>query len=173
MIEPAVALAEARGWSYDILSPLQLALVVPSLRPRAFYPMHIFCSVDGKAWGFILNHEFLVESDRSEFVHDTLLRLEKFFAPAELDLRPKPECSIRYARELEIDKDVPGHLGCAIDEALVDLNFALDVLRLVNWGGKSAEEAITFVSIPERHHVRLEQAIKTKITRSIHGTDAE
>lgn len=149
MIEHAAALAEARGWDHEILSPLRLALVVPHPRLRAFHPTHIFCSINGKAWGFVIDHEFVVEAGRSEIVHDAFLRLKPFCAPAELDLCPKPACCVRYALDLEIDNDVASHLGRSIDEALVNLNFALDVLRLANWGNKSADEAISFVRASE------------------------
>lgn len=172
MIEKAAALAEAQGWDYEILSPSHLALVVPYPPLRVIHPMHIFCSMDGTDWGLIIAHEFLVEPDRSENVHDAILRLKQFCAPGELDLLPKPDCSIRYARDFEIENDVPGHLGLAINEAVSRLNFVLDVLRLVNWGGKLAQEAITSVSVSERHQAWLQQAIKTQTTRSSHGADA-
>lgn len=32
MIEKAATLAEARGWDFDIVSPVHLALAIPSLR---------------------------------------------------------------------------------------------------------------------------------------------
>lgn len=172
MIDKAAAMAAARGWDYDILSPLHLALVVPYSPLQVFHPMRIFCSMEGTDWGLIIDHEFLVEADRSEIIHDALLRLKQFCAPAELDLLPKPVRSIRYARDFEIENDVPGHLGLAIDEAVLRFNFVLDVLRLVNWGGKSAQEAITSVSVSERHQGWLQQAIKTQSVRNTHGADA-
>lgn len=98
--------------------------------------------MDGTDWGLIVDHEFLVEADRSWIIHVALLRLKQFCAPAELDLGPKPDCTIRYTRDFEIENDVPGHLCLATDEAVFRLTFALEILRLINWGGKSAHEAI-------------------------------
>jgi len=95
MIQKAAYLAQVRGWDYDLLSPLHLALAVPSPQLPATYPMNIFCSIGGKAWGLLIMYEFIVEASRSEAIHEALLRLNQFCAPAELEVWPRPESLIR------------------------------------------------------------------------------
>lgn len=160
MIQKAASLAQARGWDHDLLSPLHLALAVPSPRLPASYPMHILCSTDGKAWSFVILHEFIAEASRSEAIRGALLRLNQFCAPAELELRPSPECFIRYTFDLDIEDDVETHLGRGIDEALAQMDMARMVLQLVNWGGKSADDAIAQVNSSEFEALRSAQSTK-------------
>jgi hypothetical protein len=160
MIQKAASLAETRGWDHDILSPLYLALAVPSPRLPASYPMNIFCSTDGKAWGFVILYEFIVEASRSEAIREALLRLNQFCAPAELDVRPSPECFIRYTVDLDIEDDAETHLSCAVDEALAQMDMARMVLQLVNWAGKSADDAIAQVNSLEFDALRAAQSAK-------------
>jgi len=78
-------------------------------------------------------------------------RLRQFFTPDEIDLLPTPQCMIRYMRDIEIDVEskVENQLGSAIDEALAQIDMAWTVLMLVNWGDKSAAEAIAHVNVSE------------------------
>ena len=114
MMQKVASLARARGWGYDILSRLHLALAVPSPRLPASYPMNIFCSTDEKARGFVIMNEFIVEASRSEAIREALLRLNQFCAPAELDVRPTPECFIRYTVDLDSVDDVKTHRGAVL-----------------------------------------------------------
>ena len=154
MIQKAASLAQARGWDHDLLSPLHLALAVPSPRLPALYPMHIFCSTDGKAWGFVILYECMVETSRSEAIHEAILRLNQFCAPAELDVRSSPECFIRYTFDLDIEEDVEIHLSCAVDEALAQMDMVRMVLLLVTWGGKYTDDAIAHVNASELEVLR-------------------
>jgi|AntAceMinimDraft_1070359.scaffolds.fasta_scaffold15175_5 hypothetical protein len=154
MIQKAAYLVQARGWDYDLLSRLHLALAVSSPWLPATYPMNIFCSIGGKAWGLLIMCEFIVEASRSEAIHEALLRLSQFCAPAELEVWPRPECFIRYTVDLDIEDDVETHLGCAIDEALAQMDMARMVLQLVNWGRKSTDAAIAQVNSSELEMLR-------------------
>jgi citrate lyase gamma subunit len=57
----------------------------------------------------------------------------------------------RYVRDIEIniDGEIQNQLGSAIDEALTQIDMAWAVLMLVNWGDKSAAEAIAHVNASE------------------------
>jgi hypothetical protein len=83
MIEKAATLAKTRGWDFDILSPLQLAVAIPSPRWQFYHALHIFCSIQGGAWCFVAIKEFevLVEQDPEvRFTwadYDGFLRLTK------------------------------------------------------------------------------------------------
>lgn len=155
MIEKAEALAETRGWDFDILSPLQLAVAIPSSRWRHYYNAYIHCSIDGGAWGFVIHKEFEVMSSREPEVSLAVSRLRQFFTPDEIEILPAPQHLIRYARDIEIDiaGKVENQLGRAIDEALAQIDMAWTVLMMVNWGGKSADEAIVHANASElREH---------------------
>ena len=151
MIEKAVALAKTRGWDFDTLSPLQLALAIPSPRWRFYYTVDIYCSIDGGAWGFQVLKEFEVMGERDPEVSLAVGRLRQFFTPDEIDILPAPQYLIRYIRDIEIDIDKKGEsqLGRSIDEALTQIDMAWTVLMLVNWGGKSAADAIAHVNASE------------------------
>ena len=151
MIENATAMANARGWDFDILSPLQLAVAIPSPKWRFYYTVELFCSIDGGAWNFVALKEFEVLDKREPEVSLAVCRLRQFFTPDEIDLLPAPQCLIRYVRDIEIDIDDKGEsqLGRAIDEALTQIDMAWTVLMLVNWGDKSAAEAIAHVNASE------------------------
>lgn len=155
MIEQAAALAETRGWDYEFVSPLHLALMVLSPRFRTVHPMEIFCSVDGQAWGFLTLQEFLTHSEWSEETRMAIRCLKQFVAPAELDVLSEPDCCIRYALDLDIEEGVENHPGGrAIDDTLAQMDMAWAVLQLVNWGDKSANEAIAHVSALELQELR-------------------
>jgi hypothetical protein len=151
VIEKAATLAESRGWDFDILSPLQLAVAIPSPRWRHYYAVDIYCSIDGGAWGFVMLKEFEVPSVQDPELGVAVGRLRQFFTPDEIEILPAPQCLIRYARDIDID--IPGkvenQLGHAIDEALAQIDMAWAVLMLVNFGGKSADEAIAYVNASE------------------------
>lgn len=151
MIEKATALAETRGWDFDILSPLQLALAIPSPHWKFYYTVELICSIDGGAWGFVALKEFEVMGERDPEVSLAVGRLRQFFTPDEIDILPAPQYLIRYIRDIEIDIDEKGErqLGRAIDEALAQIDMAWTVLMLVNWGGKSAADAIAHVNASE------------------------
>jgi hypothetical protein len=151
MIEKAVALAETRGWDFDILSPLQLALAIPSSRWRFYYAVHIYCSVDGNAWGFVVFKEFEVMSSREPEVSLAVHRLRQFCTPDEIDLLPAPQYLIRYTRDIDVDinGNIETQLGRSIDEALAQIDMAWTVLMLANWGNKSADEAVASVNASE------------------------
>lgn len=175
MIEKAAALAKTRGWDFDILSALQLAVVIPSPRWRFYHAVEIFCSIDGGAWGFLAFKEFEVLGDRDPEVRLALYRLRQFFAPDEIDLLPAPQYLIRYFRDMEIDiaSKVENQLGRAIDEALAQIDMAWAVLMLVNWGDKSAAEAISYVNASElREHLE-KKSYKPKERADSHGSYAE
>jgi len=151
MIQKAAALAEIRGWDFDILSPLQLAVAIPSPRWRFYYTVNFFCSIDGGAWGFVALKDFEVMCKGDPEISLAVDRLRKFFTPDEIDILPAPQYLFRYVRDIEIDIDgkVENQLGRATDEALAQIDIAWTVLMLVNWGGKSAAEAITHVNTSE------------------------
>jgi len=79
MIQKAAALAETRGWDFDILSPLQLAVAIPSPRWRFYYTVNLFCSIDGGAWGFVALKDFEVMGKRDPEVSLAFGRLRQFF----------------------------------------------------------------------------------------------
>jgi hypothetical protein len=151
MIRKAAALAEIRGWDFDILSPLQLAVAIPSPRWRFYYTVNLFCSIDGGAWGFVALKDFEVMGKRDPEVSLAVGRLRQLFTPDEIDLLPAPQCMIRYVRDIVIATagKVENQLGRAIDEALAQIDMAWTVLMLVNWGDKSAAEAIAHVNALE------------------------
>ena len=85
-----------------------------------------------------------------------MARLRQFFTSDEIDILPAPQHLIRYARDIEIDiaGKVETQLGRAIDQALAQIDMALTVLMMVNWGGKSADEAIVHANASElREHL--------------------
>ena len=155
MIEQATALAETRGWDYEFVSPLHIALMVPLPGFGQSILWKIFCSVDGQAWGFLTLQEFLTYSERSEETRMAIRCLKQFVAPAELDVLSEPDCCIRYALDLDLEEGVENHRGGrAIDDTLVHMDMAWAVLQLVNWGDKSAYEAIAHVSALELQELR-------------------
>jgi hypothetical protein len=151
MIEMAANLAQARGWEHEILSPLHLAVSIPSPRWRFYHAVDIFCSIDGGSWGFVLLKEFEVLGERAPEVSLAVSRLRQFFTPDEIDILPAPQHLIRYARDIEIDiaGKVEIQLGRAIDEALAQIDMAWTVLMMVNWGNKSTDEAVTSANASE------------------------
>ncbi len=152
MIEKATHLAETRGWDFDILSPLHLAVAIPSSRWRHHYNAYIHCSIDGVAWGFVIHKEFEVMSNREPEVSLAVQRLRQFCTPDEIDILPAPQYLIRYTRDIDVDINdkVETQLGRAIDEAIAQVDMAWTVLMLVNWGDKSADEAIAQTNASER-----------------------
>lgn len=144
MIEKAANLAQGRGWEHEILSPLHLAVSIPSPRWRFYHNVDIFCSIDGGSWGFMLLKEFEVLGARELEVSFAIGRLRQFFTLDKLDILPAPQHLIRSARDIEIDiaGKVENQLGREIDDALAQIDMAWTVLMLVNWSGKSADEAI-------------------------------
>jgi len=152
VIEKATHLAETRGWDFDILSPLHLAVVIPSSRWRHSYNAYIHCSIDGVAWGFVIHKEFEVMSNREPEVSLAIQRLRQFCTPDEIDILPAPQYLIRYTRDIDVDINgkVETQLGRAIDEAIAQVDMAWTVLMLVNWGDKSAAEAIAQINASER-----------------------
>ena len=151
MIEKAAAFAETRGWDFDIISPLQLALAIPSPRWRFYYTSDIYCSTDGAAWGFVMLKEFEVMSSREPEVSLAIQRLQQLCAPDEIDILPAPQCLIRYTRDIdvEINGKFETQLVLAIDEAIAQVDMAWTVLMLVNWGNKSTDEAVTSANASE------------------------
>ncbi|MBO6885823.1 MAG: hypothetical protein JJ869_19930 [Marivita sp.] len=151
MIEKAVGLAETRGWDFDIISPLQLALAIPSPRWRFYYTSDIYCSTDGAAWGFVMLKEFEVMSSREPEVSLAIQRLQQFCAPDEIDILPAPQYLIRYTRDIDVDINgkLKTQLSRAIDEAIAQIDMAWTVLMLVNWGDKSAGEALASANASE------------------------
>mgnify|MGYP000303673966 FL=1 len=151
MIEKAAALAETRGWDFDILSPLQLALAIPSCRWRHCYNAYLHCWIDGGAWGFVIHKEFEVMSNREPEVSLAIQRLRQFCTPDEIDILPAPQYLIRYTRDIdvEINGKFETQLGRAIDEAIAQVDMAWTVLMLVNWGNKSTDEAVTSANASE------------------------
>ena len=151
MMQKAAALAKARGWDFDILSPQQLAVAIPSPKWRFYYTAELFCAIDGGAWNFVALKEFEVLGKRDPEVSLAVCRLRQFFTPDEIDLLPAPQFLIRYVRDIQIDIDdkVEKQLGHAIDDALAQIDMAWTVLMLVNWGDKSAAEAIAHVNASE------------------------
>lgn len=151
MIEKAAALAETRGWDFDVLSPLQLALAIPSPRWRFYYTSDIYCSTDGAAWGFVMLKEFEVMSNREPEVSLAIQRLRQFCTPDEIDILPAPQYLIRYTRDIdvEINGKFETQLSRAIDEAIAQIDMAWTVLMLVNWGDKSAGEALASANASE------------------------
>lgn len=151
MIEKSAALAEARGWDFDILSPLQLALAIPSFRWRHYYNAYLHCSIDGRAWGFVIHKEFEVMSNRVPEVNLAIQRLRQFCTPDEIDILPAPQYLIRYTRDIDvaINGKFETQLGRSIDEAIAQVDMAWTVLMLVNWGNKSIDEAVTSANASE------------------------
>lgn len=151
MIEKAAALAETQGWDFDILSPLQLALAIPSYRWRHCYNAYLHCSIDGGAWGFVIHKELEVMSNREPEVSSAIQRLRQFYTPDEIDILPAPQCLIRYTRDIDVKSDgkFETQLGRAIDEAIAQVDMAWTVLMLVNWGNKSTDEAVTSANASE------------------------
>jgi hypothetical protein len=151
MIEKASELAETRGWDFDVLSPLQLALAIPSYRWRHCYNAYLHCSIDGGAWGFVMYREFEVMSDREIEVNLAIQRLRQFCTPDEIDILPAPQYLISYTRDVdvEINSKVETQLGRAIDEAIAQVDMAWTVLMLVNWGNKSTDEAVKSANASE------------------------
>ena len=151
MIQKAAALAETRGWDFDVLSPLQLALAIPSYRWRHCYNAYLHCSIDGCAWGFVIHKEFEVMSSREPEVSLAIQRLRQFCTPDEIDILPSPQYLIRYTRDIdvEINGKFETQLGRAIDEAITQVDMAWTVLMLVNWGNKSTDEAVTSANASE------------------------
>lgn len=160
MIGTAADLAQARGWEHDILSTLSLAVAIPSPRWRKSYNAYIFCSIDGGAWGFVIHKEFEVMSSREPEASLAVCRLRQFFMPDEIDILPAPQCQIRYARDVDIDGHgkVENQLGRAIDEVLAQNDTVWAILMLVNWGDKSADEAIADVTLSELQGLRAERS---------------
>jgi hypothetical protein len=151
MIEKAAALAETRGWDFDILSPVHLAVAIPSYRWRHCYNPYLHCSIDGGASGFVIHKEFEVMSDREPEVSLAIQRLRQFCTPDEIDIHPAPQYLIRYTRDIdiEINSKVETQLGRAIDEAIAQVDMAWTVLMLVNWGNKSTDEAVKSANVSE------------------------
>jgi hypothetical protein len=120
----------------------------------------IFCSIDGGAWGFVMRKEFEILGERAQEVSLAVGRLRQFFTPDEIDILPASQCLIRYAREIEIDiaGKVVNHLGRAIDEALAQFDMAWTVLMLVNWGDKSADEAVESANASELRNLSEKQS---------------
>ena len=50
MIRKAADLAKARGWEHDTLSPLSLAVAIPSPQWENIHSVEIYCSIDAGAW---------------------------------------------------------------------------------------------------------------------------
>lgn len=144
-------MAETRGWDFDIISPLQLALAIPSPRWRFYYTSDIYCSTDGAAWGFVMLKEFEVMSSRESEVSLAIQLLQQFCAPDEIDILPAPQYLIRYTRDIDVDINgkLKTQLSRAIDEAIAQIDMAWTVLILVNWGDKSAGEAVASASASE------------------------
>lgn len=152
MIEKAAALAETRGWDFHIISPLQLALAIPSPRWRFYYTSDIYCSTDGAAWGFVMLKEFEVMSSREPDVSLAIQRLQQFCTPDEIDIHPAPQYLIRYTRDIDVEingSKFETQLGRAIGEAIAQVDMAWTVLMLVNWGNKSTDEAVTSANASE------------------------
>lgn len=151
MIEHAVALADARDWDYDALSPYHLAFAVQSPRYKIFYNGNVFCTPDARLWAIFLSYEFSAVKERYEVVQKAFQRMQQFCTPSELDLHSEPECFVRYLTDLEIEniENVTSHLGTAIDHALVELTYVWTVLQMVNLGGKSVDEAIEIANATE------------------------
>ncbi len=158
MIEKAAALAENKGWDFEILSPRQLAVAIASPRWQFFHAVDIYCSIDGGAWGFVMLKEFEILSEREQEVNLAVCRLQQFCEPGEFDLVQQPDCFIRYARDIDIAEEVETHLGSGINKALAKIDTAWTVLQLVNWGGKSVDEAIAHVGSSELQELRTEQS---------------
>jgi hypothetical protein len=161
MIEKAARLAEARGWGHDVLSSLHLALAIPSPKWRITHSVEIYCSTDGGAWGFVMLKELSLQSDRHEQAGLAVRQFRQFFAPAEFDLSPEPDCCIKYALDLDIEEDVEFHLGRALDEAVAQMDMAWTVLQLINFGDKSADEAIAHVNASTLQELRQERQFDT------------
>lgn len=151
MIEKAAVLAQRRGWDPEILSPLRLAMAIPSRQWQGSHFVEIYCSVDARAWGMVMLRESSTMAERSEEVRSAVRWLRQFCKPAEFDLLPEPNCYIRYAEDLDIENEVESHLARAIDEALLRIDIASNVLQLVNWGDKSADAAIAQVTGYDLH----------------------
>jgi hypothetical protein len=145
MIGQVVALARNRGWEHDIVASFQLAVAVPSPRFRSINSVEICCSTDGDAWGLVMLQGFPVNTARSEETRKALQHLNQSFAPARLDTLTYPDEFIKYALTIDKIQDVEKDLGRIIDDATHHLDFACSVLRLVNWGGKSADYAVAHV----------------------------
>lgn len=94
----------------------------------------------------MLHTAFEVMSGREHEVSLAVRRLRQFCTPDEFDILPAPHHLFRYERDIEIDCGVENHLRSAIDEALAQIDMAWTVLMLVNWGGKSANEAIAYTN---------------------------
>ena len=151
MIGEAADLAEARGWEHETLSTLTLALAIPSPRWRNFYNAYVHCSIDGGAWGFVIHKEFEVMSGREPEVSLATQRLQQFCAPDEIDILSAPQYLIRYTRDIDVDINgkLKTQLSRAIDEAIAQIDMAWTVLMLVNWGDKSAGEAVASANASE------------------------
>lgn len=151
MIEKAAALAESRDWEFDTLSPLHLAVAIPSPRWRHYYNSYICCSIDGGAWGFVMLKEFEHMGSREPEISLAVHRLRQFCTPDKIDILPAPQYLIRYTRDIDVDINgkVETQLGRALDEAIAQVDMAWTVLMLVNWGGKSADEAVASANASE------------------------
>jgi hypothetical protein len=160
VIEKAVVLAETRGWDFDILSPLQLAVAIPSFRWRHHYNAYICCPMDGGAWGFVVLKEFEVMSSREREVSLAVHRLRQFCSPDEIDVLPAPQYLIKYTRDIDVDINgtVETLLNRAIDEAIAQLDMAWTVLMLVNFGDKSADEAVASANASEMKELSEKQS---------------
>ncbi len=164
MIGKASDLAEARGWEHEILSTLTLAVAIPSPRWRHYYSAYIHCSIDGGAWGFVIHKEFEVVSSREPEVTLAVRRQRQFCAPDEIDILPAPQYLMRYTRDIdvEINSKLETQLGCAIDEAIAQVDMAWTVLMLVNWGDKSADEAAAAANASEMKELSEKQSDSEK-----------
>ena len=151
MMKKAAVLAETRGWDFDILSPLQLALAIPSPQWRFYYNANIYCSIDCSALGFVIHKEFEIMGGRELEVNLAVKRLRHCCAPDEIDLLPAPQYLIRYTQDIDVDinGEVETRLGRAIDKSLAQFDRAWTVLMLVNWGGKSTDDAVASANAPE------------------------
>jgi hypothetical protein len=151
-----VRLALERGWEHEVLSSLHIAAAVPSPQWRNIHAVEIYCSMDGGAWGFVMLKDFSLHNDQSEQTALAVRHLRKKFKPAEFDMLPNPDCHIKYARDLDIQVDDKVLLGLSIDEAMAQMDMAWKVLQLVNWGNKSADEAIRYINASELQELQPE-----------------